>query len=117
MDFTKKPTQDKLRFNPNYNSHNFLAEPTGLLSPGLLQNQLFFWIRQNGRYSAWDILIPPVLDLTDWMGLKRTYTAIQAQKYWLLGKNLISTTVGFGGFWHNQSVPGCGITYSYGLLQ
>jgi hypothetical protein len=33
-------------------------------------------------------------------GLKRSYSAIQAQKYWLLGKNLISTMAGLGGYWH-----------------
>ena len=34
----------------------------------------------------------------EWMGFKRTYTAMQAQKYWFLGKNLISTTLGFRRF-------------------
>ena len=37
-----------------------------------------------------------------WDTLKRPYTAIQAQKYWFLGKNLISTTVGLGSFWYKK---------------
>ena len=35
-----------------------------------------------------------------WDTLNRPYTGVQAQKYWLPAKNLISTTSGFGTFWH-----------------
>ncbi|HZK63646.1 MAG TPA: hypothetical protein VFC34_05845, partial [Puia sp.] len=38
----------------------------------------------------------------EWVGRKRTYTALEGQKYWLAGKNLISTGVGFGSFWYNH---------------
>jgi hypothetical protein len=101
MDFTKKPSQDSLHLDPNYNSHNFLLSQLVFYHQDFFKTNYFFGfgrtedIPMGYTYSA-------SLGLDSWTGKKRTYTAIQAQKYWLPGKNLISTTVGFGSFWNNS---------------
>jgi hypothetical protein len=100
MDFTQKPdTVLKLQEDPNYNSHNFILSQIVFYHQDFFKTNYFFGfgrtedIPMGYTYSA-------SFALDSWTGLKRTYTAIQAQKYWLPGKNLISTSLAFGGFWH-----------------
>ncbi len=100
MDFTKKPTQDTLKNDPNYNSHNFILSQLVFYHQDFFKTNYFFGfgrtedIPMGYTYSA-------SLGFDEWVGLKRTYTAIQGQKYWLPGKNLISTQIGLGGYWYN----------------
>lgn len=99
MDFTQKPTQDTLKYNPKYTSHNFLMGQFVVYHQDFFKTNYFFGfgrtedIPMGYTYSA-------TFAYDRWDTLNRPYTAIQAQKYWLPGKNLISTTVGFGSFWH-----------------
>ena len=98
MDFTQRPFQPKLDSIPNYNSRNFILSQLVFYHQDFFKTNYFFGfgrtedIPMGYTYSA-------SLGFESWMGLKRTYTAIQTQKYVLLGKNLISTTFAFGGFW------------------
>jgi len=100
-DFTMEPTESDLRFNPNYNSHYFLLSQLVFYHQDFFKTNYFFGfgrtedIPMGYTYAA-------SFGLDSWTGLKRTYTAIQTQKYWFLGKNLISSTIGFGGFWYNH---------------
>jgi hypothetical protein len=99
MDFTRRPTQDSLKLDPNYNSHNFLLSQFVFYHQDFFKTNYFFGFGRTEdiplgyTYSA-------SLGLDNWTGKKRRYTAIQAQKYWLPGKNLISTSIGFGSFWN-----------------
>lgn len=101
MNFTRLPTQDTLKYNPNYNSHNYLLGSLVFFHQEFYKTNYFFGFGRTEdiplgyTYSA-------SFGLDKWMGLKRTYMALQGQKFWLPGKNLISTTVGFGGYWWNQ---------------
>ncbi len=100
-DFTMEPTESDLKFNPNYNSHYFLLSQLVFYHQDFFKTNYFFGfgrtedIPMGYTYAA-------SFGLDSWTGLKRTYTAIQTQKYWFLGKNLISSTIGFGGFWYNH---------------
>ena len=100
MDFTKRPTQDTLQLNPNYNSHYFLLSQLVFYHQDFFKTNYFFGFGRTEDIPL-GYTYAASFGLDSWTGLKRTYTAIQAQKYWLPGKNLISTTVGFGGFWYN----------------
>jgi hypothetical protein len=101
MDFTINPSQPDLKTNPNYNSHYYLLGQLVFYHQDFFKTNYFFGfgrtedIPMGYTYSG-------SFGVENWMGLNRSYTAIQAQKYWFLGKNLISTNIGFGGFWHNQ---------------
>ena len=100
-DFTTVPTESDLKFNPNYNSHYFLLSQLVFYHQDYFKTNYFFGfgrtedIPMGYTYAA-------SFGLDSWTGLKRSYTAIQTQKYWFLGKNLISSTIGFGGFWYNH---------------
>jgi hypothetical protein len=100
MVFSQKPTQDTLKYNPKYNSHNFLLGQFVVYHQDFFKTNYFFGfgrtedIPMGYTYAA-------SFAYDKWDTLNRPYTAIQAQKYWLPGKNLISTTIGFGGFWHH----------------
>jgi hypothetical protein len=101
MDFTINPSQSYLKTNPNYNSHYYLLGQLVFYHQDFFKTNYFFGfgrtedIPMGYTYSG-------SFGVENWMGLNRSYTAIQAQKYWFLGKNLISSNIGFGGFWHNQ---------------
>ena len=98
MDFTQRPYQPKLDSIPNYNTRNFILSQLVFYHQDFFRTNYFFGfgrtedIPMGYTYST-------SLGYETWMGFKRTYTAVQAQKYWLPGKNLISTTLAFGGFW------------------
>ena len=101
MDFTKTPTQDTLKFNPKYNSHNYLLGQLVLYHQDFFKTNYFFGFGRTEdiplgyTYSA-------SFAVDNWVGLKRTYTAIQGQQYFLPGKNLISTSFAIGGFWNKN---------------
>ncbi len=101
MNFTKRPTQLYLDTVPNYNNHNFLLGQIVMYHQDFFKTNYFFGfgrtedIPMGYTYSA-------SFGFDNWDSLKRPYTGIQSQKYWFLGKNLISTTVGFGNFWRNH---------------
>jgi hypothetical protein len=101
MDFTQKPTQKELQNNPKYSSHNFLLGQFVVYHQDFFKTNYFFGfgrtedIPMGYTYAA-------SFAMDKWDTLRRPYTAIQAQKYWFLGKNLISTTVGLGSFWYKQ---------------
>ena len=101
MDFTLKPTQPELKNNPKYTSHNFLLGQFVVYHQDFFKTNYFFGfgrtedIPMGYTYAA-------SFAFDRWDTLKRPYTAIQAQKYWFLGKNLISTTVGLGTFWYEK---------------
>ena len=42
MDFTQKPTQDTLKYNPKYNSHNFLLGQFVLYHQDFFKTNYFF---------------------------------------------------------------------------
>jgi hypothetical protein len=101
MDFSQRPTQSYLDTVPNYQNHNFLLSQFVVYHQDFFKTNYFFGfgrtedIPMGYTYSA-------SFAVDKWDTLRRPYTAIQAQKYWLPGKNLISTTIGFGSFWHHQ---------------
>ena len=103
MNFTKRPTQPELDTVSNFNNHRFIMGQFVVYHQDFFKTNYFFGfgrtedIPMGYTYSA-------TFAFDYWDSLRRPYTAIQVQKYWLPGKNLISTTVGLGGFWeHEQS--------------
>jgi len=101
MDFTKRPTQPKLDTVPNYNNHNFVLGQFVVYHQDFFKTNYFFGfgrtedIPMGYTYAA-------SFAFDKWDSLSRPYTALQMQKYWLPGKNLISTTIGLGGFWYHE---------------
>ena len=103
MNFSLKPADTLLKHNPKYSSHNFLMGQFVVYHQDFFKTNYFFGFGRTEdiplgyTYSA-------SFAYDRWDTLNRPYTAIQAQKYWLGGKNLISTSFGFGTFWnHGQS--------------
>lgn len=100
MNFTKLPYQPKFQNNPNYNDHRYLLTKLVFFHQDFFKTNYFFGFGRTEDipqgYNA-----GASVGLDDWVGRKRTYTAIEGQKYWLKGKNVISTSVGWGTFWYN----------------
>ena len=101
MDFIQKPdTSLHLQYDPYYNTHKFILGQLVFYHQDFFKTNYFFGfgrtedIPMGYTYKA-------SFGLDKWTGYNRAYTAFQGQKYWFLGKNLISGTVGFGGFWYN----------------
>ncbi|MFI5194824.1 MAG: hypothetical protein ACHQD7_12220 [Chitinophagales bacterium] len=101
MDFTVRPSQDALRMDPYYNNHQYLLGKFVLFHQEFFKTNYFFGFGRTEDiplgYNA-----SASFGQDEWVGRKRTYTALEGQKYWLPGKNLISTNVGFGTFWYNH---------------
>jgi hypothetical protein len=100
-EFTLEPTESYLKSNPNYNSHYFILSQLVFYHQDFFKTNYFFGFGRTEDIPM-GYTYATSFGLDSWTGLKRTYTAIQTQKYWFLGKNLISSTVGFGGFWYNH---------------
>ncbi len=100
MNFSLRPTQDTLQKDPNYNTHQYILSQLVFYHQDFFKTNYFFGFGRTEDIPL-GYTYAASFALDDWVGLKRTYSAIQAQKYWLPGKNLISTAVGFGGFWYN----------------
>ena len=101
MNFAQRPYQPKLDSIPYYNSRDFVLSQLVFYHQDFFKTNYFFGfgrtedIPMGYTYST-------SLGFESWMGLRRTYTAVQAQKYWLPGKNLISVNFALGGFWDND---------------
>jgi hypothetical protein len=101
LDFSVRPEQDKLQYDPYYNNHNYLLSKLVFFNQEFFKTNYFFGFGKtediplgynfSGSYG-----------IDDWVGRKRTYTAVEGQKYWLPGKNLISTAIGLSTFWYNR---------------
>ena len=100
MDFTERPGEPQLAKDPYYNSHYFLLSQLVFYHQDFFKTNYFFGFGRTEDIPL-GYTYATSFGLDSWTGLKRTYTAIQGQKYWLPGKNLISTTLGLGGFWYN----------------
>jgi hypothetical protein len=100
-DFSLKPTQDTLSLDPMYNNHEYLLGKLVLFHQDFFKTNYFFGFGRTEDiplgYNA-----SASFGVDEWTGRKRTYTALEGQKFWLPGKNLISTSVAFGTFWYNQ---------------
>ena len=100
MNFTRTPRQPKYQKDPNYNDHTYILGKLVLFKQEFFKTNYFFGF---GRTE--DIPLGYNVGTTfgedEWVDRKRAYTAIEGQKYWLKGKNLISTSLGVGSFWHD----------------
>lgn len=100
-DFTRHPSQDSLKSDPLYNSHRYLLSKFVLFHQEFFKTNYFFGFGRTEdiplgyNYSA-------SFGYDSWAGRDRTYTSLEGQKYWLLGKNLISANAAFGSFWYNN---------------
>jgi hypothetical protein len=101
MDFTRAPQQEYLDTVPNYHSHNFILSQLVFYHQDFFKTNYFFGFGRTEDIPL-GYTYAASLGYDWWMGLRRTYTAVQAQRYILPGKNLISTTLGFGGFWEEK---------------
>lgn len=100
-DFTRHLSQDSLKSDPLYNSHRYLLSKFVLFHQEFFKTNYFFGFGRTEdiplgyNYSA-------SFGYDSWVGRDRTYTSLEGQKYWLLGKNLISANAAFGSFWYNN---------------
>jgi len=101
LNFTQQPYQEKYQNDPNYNDHHYFLTKFVLFHQDFFKTNYFFGFGRTEDiplgYNA-----GTTVGLDEWVGRKRSYTAVEAQKYWLLGKNLISTYAGVGSFWYNR---------------
>ncbi len=100
MNFTTQPYQPKFTSDPNYNDHHYTLGKLVLFHQDFFKTNYFLGF---GRTE--DIPIGynagATFGLDEWVGRKRTYTALEGQKYFFKGKNVISAYVGVGSFWYN----------------
>ena len=99
--FTRPPEQDSLKLNPLYNSHRYLLSKFVLFHQEFFKTNYFFGFGKTEdiplgyNYSA-------SFGYDSWVGRGRTYTSLEGQKFWFLGKNVISANAAFGSFWYNH---------------
>jgi hypothetical protein len=99
--FTMQPDQDYFKSNPLYNSHRYLLSKFVLFHQEFFKTNYFFGFGRTEdiplgyNYSA-------SFGYDNWVGRGRAYTALEGQKFWFLGKNLISANAAFGSFWYNH---------------
>jgi len=98
--FSKTPSQSKYEKDPNYNDHHYLLGKLVFFRQDFFKTNYFFGFGRTEDIPL-GYNVGASFGLDDWVGRKRTYTSIEAQKYWLKGKNLISTNLGIGSFWYN----------------
>jgi hypothetical protein len=101
MDFEKKPWQAKYQMDPNYNDHRYFLGQFVLFHSDFFKTNYFLGFgRTEDIPSGYNASFSAGVD--NWVGLKRLYTAIQGQKFWLMrNNNLLSTQIGIGTFWEN----------------
>jgi hypothetical protein len=101
LDFEKKPWQAKYVEDPNYNDHRYVLGQLVFFHSDFFKTNYFFGFGRT-EDIPWGYNASISTGLDNWVGLKRVYTAVQGQKFWL-GKNnnLFSTLVGIGTFWNN----------------
>jgi hypothetical protein len=99
--FNVLPHQDTLKLDPLYNSHRYLLSKFVLFHQDFFKTNYFFGFGRTEdiplgyNYSA-------SFGYDNWVGRGRAYTALEGQKFWLLGKNLVSANAAFGSFWYNH---------------
>jgi hypothetical protein len=99
-DFSKKPQQDTLALDSRYNDHKYWMSKFELFHQDFYKTNYFFGFgRTEDIPLGYNAAVSFGLD--KWTGRNRSYTAIEGQKFWLLGKNLISASASLGSFWHN----------------
>lgn len=101
MNFETKPFQAKYAMDPYYNNHRYVLGKFVLFHQDFFKTNYFFGFGKTEDiplgYNA-----GTTFGVDEWVGYKRTYTAIEGQKYWFKGKNVISTYLGVGSFWYNK---------------
>ena len=104
MNFEEKPWQPKYESNPSYNDHRYVLGEVELFHSSFFKTNYFFGFgRTEDVPSGYNISATAGYD--NWVGVKRLYTAMQAQRYWLGKKNdLLSGLVAVGTF-VNNGVP------------
>jgi len=102
LSFNKSPSQLKYKDDPNYNDHHYMLAKLVFFRQDFFKTNYFFGFGRTEDiplgYNA-----GASFGLDDWVGRKRAYTSVEVQKYWWKGKNVISTNLGIGSFWHNGS--------------
>ncbi|MBS1597747.1 MAG: hypothetical protein JST75_05950 [Bacteroidetes bacterium] len=101
MTFTKSPFQKKYDSNSNFQDHTYVLGKLVFFHQDFFKTNYFFGFGRTEDiplgYNA-----GASFGLDQWANIPRTYTAVEAQKYWLKGKNVISTAIAIGSFWHTQ---------------
>ncbi len=102
QDFSQRPFQDSLKFDPSYNTHDYMLAKFVLFHQEFFKTNYFF-----GFGKTEDIPLSYNFSFSigydKWVQKKRTYTAIEGQKFWLVGKNVLAFNAQFGSFWRNRT--------------
>jgi hypothetical protein len=96
--FEQKPSQAQYQKDPNYNDHHYTLTEFVLFHQDFFKTNYFYGFGKTEDipkgYNA-----SASFGIDDWVGLRRSYMAVQGQKYWLDQKNnLFSGMVGMGTF-------------------
>ncbi len=99
QNFSQKPFQDSLKFDPYYNTHDYVLGKILLFHQEFFKTNYFFGfgrtedIPLSYSYSA-------SFGVDKWVEKNRAYTALEAQKFWLAGKNVLAANAQVGSFWN-----------------
>ena len=99
--FTHRPWQPIYKDNPNYNDNHYFLSEFALFHQDFFKTNYFFGFGKTedipSGYNA-----SATFGLSEWVLRQRTYSAVEAQKYWLTPRdNLFSTSVALGSFFYN----------------
>jgi len=102
LNFTQKLSQEIYVNDPNYNNHDYALGSLVFFHQDFFKTNYFFGFGRTEDIPA-GYNASATVGLDHWMGLHRTYTAVQTQKFWLTQKdNLFSAQVDIGSFWYNN---------------
>jgi hypothetical protein len=99
--FQQKPSQPQWQNDPNYNDNHYTLGQFVLFHQDFYKTNYFYGFGKTEDIpTGYNAIASAGLD--DWVGLRRYYTAVQGQKYWLdQKKNLFSGMFGLGSFFHH----------------
>jgi hypothetical protein len=103
LHFVQRPSQKQYADDPYYNDHQYTLASFVLFHQDFFKTNYFFGYGRTEDvpmgYTA-----STTVGIDEWVGIRRQYTAIEGQKFFLSpGENLWSGAFGIGSFWEHGS--------------
>ncbi len=102
LHFTQQPTQEFYFKDQTYNDHDYTLGSLVFFHQDFFKTNYFFGFGRTEDIPT-GYNVSGTFGVDHWMAYNRTYTGIEAQKFWLTKKeNLYSASVSVGSFWDSS---------------